>query len=255
MPLPTQARRLFTTHTLAFALALGTGCAGSATAHAAEPLTGSGRIAAETRSLPEFESIAARGSIDLVVRQGPATRVVATADDNLLPLLETVVERAGSPDARLVVRWKSGTAIHTRRNVRVEVVTPRLNALAMFGSGDARVEALHTPSLKLSLSGSGNAALGRLQADEFSVSISGSGDVKADGAAGRFKVSIAGSGDVMARDLQADEVTVRIAGSGDAAVHAQRKLDVSIAGSGDVVYSGEPEVTRSVKGSGTVKKR
>jgi hypothetical protein len=224
-------------------------------ANAAERIVGSGRAATETRSLPEFQAIALRGSIDLVVRQGAATSVVATADDNLIALLETVVERAGAEDARLVVRWKSGVNISTKAKVQVQVVTPRLSAVAVAGSGDARVEALQTPSLKLSVAGSGNAALTGLKTDELTVSVSGSGDIKADGQAGRLKLSIAGSGDVMARDLKADEVTVSIAGSGDAAVHAQKKLAVTIAGSGDVIYSGEPEITRSVAGSGTLKKR
>jgi hypothetical protein len=231
-----------------------------AVAHAAERVVGSGRIATESRSVGEFEAISLHGSIDITVRQGATTSVSATADDNLLPLLETIVEPGtsgafGASGPRLVVRWKSGANLSTRQKVQVQVVVPRLVALGSAGSGDARIESFSTPLLKLSLAGSGDAALPGLKAEDLQISIAGSGDVKADGQAARLKITVAGSGDVMARELRADDVTVSIAGSGDVAVQAQKKLTVSIAGSGDVTYTGDAEVTRSVVGSGSVRRR
>jgi hypothetical protein len=227
---------------------------GPAAAQVAERVVGSGRPATEARSLGEFEAIALRGSMDMVVRQGSPGSVTVTADDNLLPLVETVVE-TGTGGARLSVRWKSGVSLSTKSKVTVQVVNPRLVALASSGSGDMLVEALETPRLELALSGSGDAALPRLKTDDLRISISGSGDVKTDGQAARLKISISGSGDVNAAELRAGEVTVGISGSGDVAVHASKKLAVTIAGSGDVVYTGDAEVTRSVAGSGSVKRR
>jgi hypothetical protein len=255
LPRPQRMTQAAGTALLAAALALASLGLGSAPAWAAERVAGSGNSATEIRDgLGEFEAIALRGSIDLVVRQGSPSAVSVTADDNLLALVETTVQ-GGSGGPRLVVRWKPGTSIHTRSKVTVQVTTPRLGALASAGSGDIRVEALDTPRLELSLSGSGDAALARLKTEELRISISGSGDVKAEGQASRLRISIAGSGDVDATRLPTDEASVSIAGSGDVAVTAVKKLSVSIAGSGDVIYTGEPEVTRSVAGSGTVKRR
>jgi len=259
-----RARGLAATLSAAISLALpgalnamlGSALLVPAAAQAAERVVGSGRTATEARKVGDFEAISLNGSIDVTVRQGAETSVSATADDNLLPMLETIVEAgpSGPSGARLVVRWKSGTNLSTRNKVQVQIVTPRLVALGSAGSGDARIESFNTPSLKLSLAGSGDAALPGLRAEELQISIAGSGDVKADGQAARLKITIAGSGDVMARELRADDVSVRIAGSGDAAVQAQKKLAVSIAGSGDVIYVGDAEVTRSVVGSGSVKR-
>jgi hypothetical protein len=58
--------------------------------------TGSGKAATETRALPEFQAIELSGSMDLKVRQGSPQSVQVQADDNLLPLLETVVEGSGA---------------------------------------------------------------------------------------------------------------------------------------------------------------
>ena len=220
----------------------------------AASLAGSGRPATESRSLADFQAVAVRGSMDLVVRQGSTQSVQLQADDNLLPLLETVVEQT-SNGATLLVRWKKGQSLHTRSKVLVTVVVPKLAALSAAGSGDIRVEAFNTPALKLSLSGSGDARLQGLTTEELGLSISGSSDVVASGSATRLKISIAGSGDVRMADLKSDEVTVSIAGSGDAAVNANKTLEVTIAGSGDVSYTGNAAVKSRVAGSGSVNKR
>jgi hypothetical protein len=220
--------------------------------HAAT-VTGSGRLTTETRTVAPFQAVSSTASVDMTVRQGPQA-VQVEVDDNLLPLLETVVEES-SQGTVLVVRWKRGASLMTRAKVKVHLVVPTLSALSLSGSGDARVLSFATPKLAVAVSGSGDVSLPGLSAEELAVKISGSGDVSGDGKATKVKIGISGSGDVRFADLSADEVAVRIAGSGDAAVNAQRSLDVKIAGSGDVVYRGSPSVTKSVAGSGTVRPR
>jgi len=216
----------------------------------AATITGSGRSASETRSVADFTRIAISGSMNLSVSQGDKTRVVLQADDNLLPMIETVVD-----GGRLEIRFKRGESYSTRSSVNITVVTPRLTGLSAAGSGDIKLDTLNTPSLKIGISGSGNAVLLALTTEDLAVTVSGSGDVRGTGKAAKLKVSIAGSGDVRLGEVKADDVTVSIAGSGDATVNAQKTLNVSIAGSGDVVYSGEAAVKSSVAGSGSVKKR
>ena len=228
------------------------------------PQPGHAAPATETRSVPEFTAIAANGSVNISVTQGPVTSVQVTADDKELPSIETVVE-SGKHGATLQIRmkregwgsnwsWGWGKSYHSGP-INVVIVTPRLTGLASAGSGDIRVGALQTPSLQLSIAGSGNTRLVGLSTDELSVNIAGSGDVSAEGRSGKLNVSIAGSGDGRLGDLRSDDVVVKIAGSGGAVVQAQKTLSVSIAGSGDVVYSGEATVKSSVAGSGSVKKR
>lgn len=223
------------------------------TAHAAS-VSGSGKSSTETRSLAEFQAIALSGWMDLVVRQGATQSVQVEADDNLLPLLETVVESTGQ-GATLLVRWKRGQSLYTRSKVSITVTVPKLSALSTSGSGDIRVEPFNTPALKLSLSGSGDAKLQSLNTADFGISISGSGDVAANGSATKLSITIAGSGDVRLADLKSDDVSISIAGSGDAAVNAAKTLDVRIAGSGDVSYTGNAAVKSKVAGSGSVNKK
>lgn len=214
-------------------------------------VTGSGTSATQARAVADFQAIQVSGPFKVVVRQTGREAVAVSADDNLLPLLETVVE-SGVGGRTLQVRWKRGETIRTRSEVLVSIEVAQLTALASQGSGDLIVENLKTPRLALSLSGSGDARLAELSTERLDLSVAGSGDVRAAGAADKLKVSVAGSGDIRALELKAGEVAVSIAGSGDVAVHADRTLDVSIAGSGDVVYRGGAALKSRVAGSGTV---
>jgi hypothetical protein len=222
-------------------------------AHAAS-ITGSGRVVTDTRSVGDFVAVGNDGSTDIELRQGPVTSVQVQGDDNIVPLIETVVEK-GREGQTLQIRARRGASYSTRNTLKVLVTTPRLVAVANSGSGDIRMEAFDTPSLKVSLSGSGNLEFSGLQTGELSIGISGSSDVRGAGRATRTSISIAGSGDVKLADLRADDVRVSIAGSGDAEVNAAKALDVRIAGSGDVSYVGNPALKTSIAGSGEVRQR
>jgi Putative auto-transporter adhesin, head GIN domain len=209
----------------------------------------------ETRAVSDFEAIASTGSIDIVVRQGAKEAVTVTADDKLLPLIETVVE-PGAAGRTLNVRLKPGERSYNLGKVSVVVDVVKLGAVTTSGSGDVVVEGLKTPAFKLTIAGSSDARLKALSTETLEVRISGSGDVLVGGTAKQVKLSIAGSGDANLADLQADDVQVRIAGSGDASVTANKSLDVSVAGSGDVRYSGSATAVKtSMAGSGTLSKR
>lgn len=242
------ARRLLLASTALAALAA-VGCA-----HA-QTVTGSGRIVSEARAVSGFEAVQLEASMKLVVRQAAAEAVQVRGDDNLLPLLETLVEqRRGEPT--LVVRWKRSANIRHAGEIVVSVDAVRLKALAASGSGSIEAAAFKTPSMRLSVAGSGDIRVPALEAADVDASIAGSGDVKVGGKAQRVKVSIAGSGDADLGALEADDVAVSIAGSGDANVTAASALSVSIAGSGDVRYGGAVTAVKSrIVGSGDVRRR
>ncbi|MDE2370328.1 MAG: DUF2807 domain-containing protein [Burkholderiales bacterium] len=214
---------------------------------------GSGHVQTQTRQVAAFQSVASSGDFDLRITQGPQ-QLTVSADDNLLPLLETVVEGSGA-GATLKLRWKRGESIHQRSKTQVTIAMPKLDAVSLAGSGDVAIDGYRTPALELSLSGAGDAKLNAIETAALKLHVAGSGDVTASGQATTLQASVSGSGDLRLMDLRADDVKVRIAGSGDAAVHADRTLDVRIAGSGDVVYAGNASVSSRVAGSGSVKKQ
>ncbi len=197
-------------------------------------VTGSGRLATESRTLPPFEAISLQGPMRLVIRQGAAHSAQLRADDNLLPLIVTrVVLRGGV--ATLEIGAREGSSFTTRSEMVVSVETVTLRALANSASGDVELQALQTSALSLT--------------------VSGSGGVQAAGRTDKLAIEITGSGAVDAGRLDSAAVTVAIAGSGDADVLAHRSLTVSIAGSGGVTHAGEAQAKTAITGSGSVRRR
>lgn len=222
---------------------------GACLARSATRIVPSGKVVSESRDAKGFTGIALSVPGTVVVRQGEPTSVAIEADDNLMPEIETVVERGS-----LRVRFRRSLDLSGRQTIRLLVTTPEIESLAVAGSGDIVAEALRTRSLDISVAGSGDVRIARLEAQKLKASVAGSGDIKVAGQADEVTASIAGSGDIEARKLRSKRSRVKIAGSGDISLWVLETLEASTAGSGDIHYYGDPSVTRKVAGSGSVKR-
>jgi hypothetical protein len=212
-------------------------------------VTGSGVSKTETRQVAGFTGIGLAVSAKVEVRQGANEGLTITGDDNIVPLIETVVE-----DGKLKIRWNEKNLSTSYKDLTITVDAKTIESLSIAGSGDIHMDSLKTAKLKTSIAGSGNLLIKAMDTDSATVSISGSGNYNVSGKAANFEASIAGSGDVKASKLEANNVKISVAGSGDAAVWAKENLKVSVAGSGDVKYYGDAKVSSSVAGSGSVKR-
>ncbi len=212
-------------------------------------VTGSGVIKTETRNVTGFTGISLALPAIVTIRQGNKEGITIEADDNLLPLIETVVE-SGSLKIRTFERKINFRGKNNKLNIIVDAIN--VEQLSVAGSGDIKSDQLNSPKLKASIDGSGDVNINNLISETVKVSISGSGDFAAGGSANEFEVSIAGSGGVKAERLKAKNAKISVAGSGDAALWATESIKVSIAGSGDIRYYGDAQVSKSVAGSGSV---
>ena len=215
-----------------------------------EQVQGSGRIVKQARQVSGFSglSLGVPGRVEL--RIGNSEGVTIEADDNVLPLLETVVD-----GGTLRIRPARRNLNFQTRAIRVVVQARSIERLSLGGSGSIDSDPLRARRLDLDLGGSGSINLKGIDAETVSVSLGGSGDVRADGGTvGKLSVSIGGSGDVDVGRVQAASASVSLAGSGDATVWPRERLSVSLVGSGDVLYYGDPQVSKSAVGSGEVKR-
>ncbi len=210
-------------------------------------VSGSGNIKIETRNISDFRAISLSLPATVELRQGTTEGLTIETDDNLLPLIETVVE-SGSLKLRAVDK---GTNFKTK-TLKLVISLKNIDALSVAGSGDFLADSLKTTSLKANIAGSGDIRIKALTTDFLKISIAGSGDLTAGGKATVMEASIAGSGNIKTDKLETKNVKISVAGSGDAVVWATETLKLSVAGSGDVKYYGDAQVTKSVAGSGNV---
>jgi hypothetical protein len=191
-------------------------------------IPGSGVAATELRDVGDFDEIEFLGVGRLEVTVGQPKRLEMTADDNLLPVLRTVVQ-----GSRLII--EPIEEIRPRVPIVIEATVPELRLISGAGFPEVVVEGL--------------------QNDTFSIAIKGNGKVVARGETGNLKISVTGYGDVQTTELVAEKVKVTIMGNGQVVTHAEKTLDVSITGAGTVLYRGEPEVHERIIGSGTIRKQ
>ena len=209
---------------------------------------GSGKVVKQTRALAHFTGVNLNVPGDMVLRLGNTESITIETDDNVLPLIESVIE-----DGVLKIRpVKRNTNLHTR-HMKIIVMAKDIDRLALSGSGSIDSDALKAAKLSFDIGGSGSINVKGIDAEAVAISLGGSGDMKSGaGRANSLSVSIGGSGDVDVGRVQASDASVSVAGSGEAIVWAKTGLSVTIAGSGDVNYYGDPKVSTSVVGSGDI---
>lgn len=214
-----------------------------------ERVQGSGHIVKQARDVAQFSGLALSIGAKVDVRLGNSENVSIEADDNIMPLLETVVE-----DGSLHIRPNKKNLQLDSRNIRIVVTTRKLSNISVGGSGSVTASEMRGEKMSFDVGGSGSIDVREVKSERVSVAVGGSGSVKAGGKAERLEISIGGSGNVNTSQLAVREASVSIGGSGDATVNASKELSVSVAGSGDVGYYGDPQISKSVLGSGGVKR-
>ena len=215
-----------------------------------EQVQGNGVIKRQQRELKAFNGVASDLAAKVEIRIGSLEGITIETDDNLLPLIETVVE-----DGTLKIRTAKRNMNLQTRTLKIVVQAKSLERISLGGSGSIDSDALRGRKVQLDLGGSGTINLKGIEADSLSVNLGGSGDLKAaGGAAKNVSISIGGSGNIKMGSVRSDAVNISIAGSGEATVWAQKSLNLTVAGSGTANYYGDPHVTTSVLGSGTTRR-
>jgi hypothetical protein len=214
-------------------------------------IEGSGQVTTETRAVSGVTAVALEGLGELTVEQGPAPGLAIEAEDNLLPLITSVVEgstlRLGFDRAA----WRD--TIRPTQPIRYQLVVADLQALTISGAGDARLGPLSTDQLALNISGQGDIIVDRLQADRLEVIVSGAGDFTAAGQVGQQAITLSGTGGVHAGDLESQRAEVTVSGTGDVEVWAEAELAILISGAGSVSYYGDPAIVRrDITGAGDI---
>jgi hypothetical protein len=158
-------------------------------------------------SVAVFDSLQLHGGGEVVLRHGPEQRVTLLEGDPEFASIE--VERDGD----LVIRPCRRSCRDQR--LRVEVVTPRIDAVAITGGGLIRAE-------------------GRFPARES------------------VALAVTGGGTIDARALTADNVVTAVTGGGRIRTAPRETLVAAVRGGGAILYSGDPDKTVAIDGGGTV---
>lgn len=209
---------------------------------------GSGLSITEQRETTPFLGIESTGSFEVELFQGEVHQVKITGDDNVVPLVKTVVENS-------VLQISSDRSFQSDLGVKVSVTLPALQSVRNTGAGRLTGKTdFAAKRLTLVDTGSGDITLSGAF-EEVYTTVTGSGSCNLSGTTTKHTVVLSGSGTLLANDLICSgDTDLNLVGSGDCLVNVGGNLRVNLTGSGNVVYSGNPEnVSQNTTGSGTVK--
>jgi hypothetical protein len=213
-----------------------------------EVVTGSGVPGTEDRAVGAVNEVYLSGVGNLTIEQGDTPALSVTADDNLLPYLET--ETRGH---KLTIRTKSGFEVRSKTPIEYTLAIPNLEKLHLSGAGSAKAEKITGGKLEVHISGAGHATLREVTFQSLSLTLSGAGGATLGGSADKSTLKISGAGDIDASDLKAKAAEVRVSGAGTAKVWALDSLNARVSGAGDIKYRGSPKIEQKVSGAGSVK--
>jgi len=210
---------------------------------------GSGKLQQQTREVGRFNGLALNLPGQVTLRLGERESVQIETDDNLLPLIDTVVE-----NGTLRIRGSKRNTSLRAKSLKIVVTTRQIERISVGGSGNVDARGLHGDKLRFDVGGSGNITAHELDSAALTIAIGGSGNVTASGKTQQLSASIGGSGEIEAGRLAANAAQISIGGSGTAEVWAREALSVSIGGSGEVRYYGDPSISRAVQRAGSIKR-
>jgi hypothetical protein len=155
-----------------------------------------------------FAGVELHGGGEIRIHQGPVQRVTLVRGD------PTVASFEVNGRGRLIVSSCRGFCM-TSHDLTVDIETPDLNAVGIYGGGSIRAD----------------------------------GAFPAQGA---MSAVIHGGGDIDVRAVPAQSTSATIHGGGKILVSAQNSLNAAINGGGAIRYAGHPTVSSSIHGGGAV---
>jgi hypothetical protein len=208
-------------------------------------LKGSGVAKTEERAVDGFSRIEVEGAVELEVTVGPATSVVVTADDNILP---HVVTQSSGDRLRIAVDASYSTSL----GVKVKATTPNLAMLRASGASTCTLTDVAAEQFELELSGASTCELagnvGRLDA-----TVSGASNATFVGEADELSIDCSGASRVDALEMPTDRVTATAAGASTVQVEALEKIIVDASGASTIRYRGDPrEFEETANGASTI---
>jgi hypothetical protein len=211
---------------------------------------GSGTATQRSYDLTGFNAVSLAGSQDVVVRVGPAHSVRAEGDSRVLERLLIEVE---GRSLRIGMKKGNWTDFGSSSKTTIHVTLPALEAAAVAGSGDMRIDRVEGNRFSATVSGSGDLAIDAVRVADAEFAVTGSGGIRASGNAQRASSSVTGSGDIDLGGLETGTAAMAVVGSGDIRARVMQQANVSIVGSGDVSISGPAKCSVTKRGSGDVR--
>ena len=204
---------------------------------------GNGKVVEETRDLGDFDKISVTRGMNVYISQGPVQKVIVSADENLLDVIETSVS-----DGTLKV--SSNRVIRKASSNKVLVTLPDLVLIkATAGSNIFTEDTLNLKMLEVKGMAGSNVKL-VLNSEELHVSAVAGSNIFLNGTSVSCIVKANSGSNVKAGELNVATCDLKASSGANVWINVQKEMSAKVSSGANVFYSGNPETTNIEKSSG-----
>ena len=209
-------------------------------------ITGSGKLATQIRTMPDFHSVHMTTAGKVYVTLGAEQEVSVTVDDNIQEYVTTSVSGGA-----LVIGIKPGSQL-SNFDLTVNITITDLEGLSTSSAGSIESKNKFVADfVTLALSSAGSIRL-NLEADELNSVLSSAGNLTLSGSVVNHQAWVSSAGNLRAFDMITDTTIVNVSSAGNAEVYVTKLLEATITSVGSVFYKGNPEIRQTVTSLGTL---
>ena len=171
-------------------------------------IKGNGIEVTEERAVSSFNKVKSSGSFDVQIMNGDQMEVLVSAEENILPYIETSVS-----NHTLLIDIPGWNNVRNRLPMTVFITIPELESVKQSGSGTIVTDYFESEKVELFISGSGSIAT-EIDAEILEAGVSGSGWIMVSGNAIQSNLAISGSGNINSSELFVENCNAHISGQG-----------------------------------------
>lgn len=196
-------------------------------------IEGNGKPTTDLRDVGSFHSIQINGVFKITLEQGPKESVTVETDENILPLVISIVE-----NDTLKVKIIDGVSIGNVKSIGLTIRLVDISKLNTESVGSLRcASTLNLKSLSVKCNGVGETNL-NINAENLSVKSDIVGALILSGNVKNVNIDHDGVGAIKAFDLKSETLSLTASGVGSAEVYATEEITINASGVGNVKYKG-----------------
>ena len=153
-------------------------------------------------------------------------RVIVTADDNVMELIE--VSKSGDT-LNVGIRW--GTRLSSA-TLKIKITMPTINRIELSGGSQGKIEDFSS-------------------ANPFSIDLSGGSQLNGQGSAGDLTIDASGGSQLHFADYFVQDVNIELSGGSQATINLDGTLDADLSGGSQLYYYGDPTLGEIETSSGS----
>lgn len=207
---------------------------------------GSGTVTTTTRDVGAFRKIAISDGITARAVTGSRSVTIRT-DDNLQPLIETVVE-----GDTLRVRVAGITNVGSRAALEADISNDVFEGVSASGASNVKVPATSATVFPISASGASVIDVSGLSATTVNVDASGASQITVTGSATDATASAAGGSNLNLTGLPLTALRLDVSGASTVTARVSGSVSGGVSGASTVVITGSPSNGVDTSGGSTI---